>query len=262
MSIEPRACPVCNISTNYVWRLKHSEDNVSQWYRCNCGVTFQEEYPSLKVYDKKYLKELQDEHTKKLQRHYVHTYAPLIEETCYGRKMLDIGVGSKTIMNEMERRGWLTWGIDNNKHLCGHDNIYKGDFETYEFKPNISKSALDKELGKEAVVDLKLSFNMVWCTNTFSSFKDPVGALQKIYDTLDEEGTLFLTVPDIDFITTCGIGSFPGFKKDENYTLWSKCSIVRELEKIGYEVIMAKRNFKNSYINHYDLHILAQKKYF
>ena len=253
---------MCGISTNYVWRLKYSEDNISQWYRCTCGVAFQEEYPSLKVYDKKYIKEYNDKHTQKLLKHYVHTYAPLIEETVYGRKMLDVGFGGKVIMNEMERRGWLTWGIDSNKVICGHDNIYKGDFEEYDFKPNVSKEALEKELGKEAIVDLKIEYDLIWCSNTFACFKDPVKALKKMYELLNEEGTLFLTVPDIDFITTCGIGAFPGFKKDEYHTLWNKTSIVRELERIGFNVIMAKRNFKNSYINHYDVHIIAQKKYF
>jgi hypothetical protein len=50
--------------------------------------------------------------------------------------------------------------------------------------------------------------------------------------------------------------------KHEYYTLWNKQSIVRELERLGFEVIVAKRNFKASYSNYYDVHIIAQKRYF
>jgi 4-aminobutyrate aminotransferase-like enzyme len=69
-------------------------------------------------------------------------------------------------------------------------------------------------------------------------------------------------IPDIDFITKCGIAGYPHFKKHEYYTLWNKQSIVRELERLGFEVIVAKRNFKASYSNYYDVHIIAQKRYF
>jgi predicted SAM-dependent methyltransferase len=164
-------------------------------------------------------------------------------------------------MKEFERRGWLTWGIDNNKNICGHDNIYKGDFETYDFTRKLADSSLLEHL-KDGVSEIKLVYDMLWLGNTLSCLRDPIEALKRCSGLLSEDGVIFISVPDIDFVTKCGISAYPHFNKHEYYTLWNKQSIVRELERIGFEVIVAKRNFKASYSNYYDVHIIAQKRYF
>jgi len=44
--------------------------------------------------------------------------------------------------------------------------------------------------------------------------------------------------------------------------MWNKESLVRELERLGFEVIMARSNFSARFGYYFDLHIIAQKTYF
>lgn len=259
-NIVPQKCPICSIATNYLYRIQHSEDETSEWYRCQCGVIFQAEEPDLSTFSSKdFFEQYNDERVTSRVVHLAKTYAPIIEESTYGRKMLDVGFATHTNMEYMEDRGWVTWGIDNSKQICGHDNIYSGDYEDYAFTYNADMRKIHDEIGE---VELKRKFDLIWMGNVFSSFKKPLETLKKTYNLLEENGVLFLTVPDIDFINKCGVGAYQHFKPKENYVLWSAPAIKRELEKMGFEVIVCKRNFSASYVNYYDVHIVCQKRYF
>jgi len=256
--IYPKPCPICRVPTNYLYRLNTQDGVSTEWYRCNCGVIFQSEFPKLSTYDKEYVNSYLDPQTKTRNEHLARTYAPVIESIIHGRKMLDVGFTVPTNMEFFNKRGWITWGIDNAKPICGHDNIYKGDFEEFNFDIKLNKEQSEL-LGLD---ELKKQFDVIWMGNVFSSFKNPLKVLSKCYDLLPENGVMFLNVPDVDFITKCGLGEYPNFKGDENYILWNRDSIVRELERLNFDVVVCRRNFSASYLTHYDVHIVCQKKYF
>jgi len=260
--IFPKKCPVCKTETNFVHNVFESKiDENAIWYYCPCGITFQSEFPSHSVYDSEYVKTYKEMKEGKARQEYAsRLYAPIIEETTYGRMMLDVGFTISTTMDYFEKRGWIVWGIDCNKDIIGKGNIYQGDFVTYDFQPHIDKTTLEAAIGKDA--EVKRTFDLIWMSHVLSHFNDPIAALEKAIDLLSYSGMIYISVPDIDFICKTGVPGYPHWNKREHYTLWTKRALVNVLEKLGMEIILSRRNFSSRFHTWYDVQILAQKKYF
>jgi len=258
--VYPDRCPICGITSSYAYHVcEKAEGEPHRWTRCQCGVIFQDKFPDITdVYNAEYMKTYR--HMKEGDTRLIHaarTYAPLIEELTYGRMMLDVGCAMPDNMKYFTDRGWLTWGIDINTDTPDLKNIFRGNFETADFDIDIKDEKLKAELGR-----VRREFDLVWMSHVLEHFKDPVGAMKKAYDLLGETGVLFISTPDIDFINKTGVGGFPHFHANEHYTLWSEQSLKRELEKIGFKVVMCRRNFASRFQSWYDVHIIAQKNYF
>lgn len=187
----------------------------------------------------------------------MRTYAPIIEEITYGRMMLDVGFATPHLTKAFEERGWLTWAIDINPTITGHGNIYQGDYVDYDFSlkgPKIKEATgLDK-------IDRK--FDLIWMGHVFEHFHDPIKALHKTVDLLEEKGVLFIATPDIDFINKTGVSGWEHFKKNEHYVMWSEAALKRELERVGLKVVVSRRNFSSRYMSWWDIHCIAQMNYF
>ncbi len=259
--ILPHKCPICGIDTNYVYLVHETKRKLDGiWYRCSCGVVFQEDLPNHSVYNKKYIKALED--AKEYQYRSIHaarTYANLIEELTYGRMFLDVGFSSPAIMNYFEDRGWLTWGIDVNQDISGHDNIYKGDFMTYDFAPQTEDEDVQNMILKGTI---KRTFDVIWLSHSLEHFDDPIETIKRIKYLLSPDGVVFISTPDIDFINKTGVGSFPHWNKQEHYVMWSEPALKREFERAGFKTIMSRRNFSSRFTSWYDVHAIFQRNYF
>ena len=260
MSIElhPKACPICGKVSSYTYNIGHADGNPSYWFRCNCNVIFNNTPPDGSIYDKNYLKEFNHPKVKRKFIHSAWTYGNLIESLTYGRTMLDVGYGCKETMKFMEDRGWLTYGIENNKAIGGHDNIYKGDFNTYDFSTEIDEET-QEELG---VTRLERHFDLVWLSNVLEASLCPLITLSKAEGLLSPGGVIFISTPDIDFLTKLGVSKFPHWRPKENNVLWNEESLRRELERLDLDVVMCRRNHLPCFTESYNLHIIAQKKYY
>ena len=260
ISIYPMPCPVCGVASNYTYNIKECEGKEAMWYRCTCGIIFQENFPTGDGYNSRYFIGIdQMKAGDKRLSHAGYTYANLIEELTYGRMMLDVGYCSTKNMDFFKKRGWLTWGIDVNQEVGGVGSLYRGDFLTYDFDiPALTQELKDLAEGES----FKRQFDLIWMSHVLEHFNDPLAVLKKAYSLLPETGVLYIGVPDADFITKTGIGGYPHFKKDEHYTLWTEDSLKREVERIGFKVIMSRRNYASRYSSWYDIHLIAQKRYF
>lgn len=260
-SVNPKCCPICGIATSYVYRIEESNIGKSaSWYRCQCGVIFQENFPEHKVYNKKYHDDysLMKEGNKRLI-HSARTYANIIEELTMGRVMLDVGYCVPHNMQYFNDRGWIVNGIDINKDVGGKGHLHRGDFLTYDF----SIPAHTQELKELAQGDsFKREFDLIWLNHSLEHFNDPLGALRKAVSLLSESGVIFIGTPDVDFINKTGVPGYPHFKMEEHYCMWNESSLCRELEKLGMKIIVKRRNFSSRYSSWFDLHIVAQKNYF
>jgi SAM-dependent methyltransferase len=259
--IIPHNCPICGVQTNYAYVTIDPKENAEAvWFRCQCGIIFQDEMPKHGCYDERYTAAYaaMKEHDLRVS-HAAYTIAPLIEELTYGRMMLDVGFNDPANMKFFEDRGWLTWGIDVNPSLTGKGNLYRGDFMTYDFQPQIKDAEL-KQLADEKKIVRK--FDLIWMSHVFEHFNDPIATLHRAYDLLDGAGVLYISTPDIDFINKTGVSEFPHWKKDEHYIMWSEGALKREVERTGFKVIMSRRNFSSRYSSWYDIQMLAQKNYF
>lgn len=258
--VEPEVCPVCKVATSYVYGLKDEKNAESMWYRCSCGIIFQSEFPKNDCYDKKYFASIdQGKENNKRLAHAGYTYGNLIEELTYGRMMLDVGYCSTKNMDFFKDRGWITFGIDVNKDVGGVGRLYRGDFMTYDFGIPAGTPEL-KELAGGDTFDRK--FDLIFMNHVLEHFNDPLGALKKAQSLLSETGVLYIGVPDADFIMKTGVGGFPHFKKDEHYTLWTEDALKNEIERLGMKVIMSRRNYSSRYSSWYDIHLIAQNRYF
>jgi len=258
--VYPHSCPVCGIESSYVYRIEDGKNNdKSSWTRCQCGVIFQDDLPADKdIYNDKYIAELHGAKEGKDRYEYsVRTYAPLIEEITYGRMMLDVGFASPHLINAMEERGWLTWGIDINPAITGKENLYKGNFIDYDF--SLSGKNVKDATGLDKI---ERTFDLIWMGHVLEHFHDPIAALKRAYNLLEEKGVLFISTPDIEFINKTGVSGWPHFKKSEHYVLWSESALNRELERLGFKIVMSRRNFSSRYMSWWDIHCLAQKNYF
>lgn len=253
------SCPICKAITLNLHYMQDSETKKrSKWYSCSCGIIFNADKPS-KVYDKAYYDAVTDYESKKNRDSWeypIYLYAPIIEEAVYRRKALLVGYSQPYQMNEFVRRGWVTQVIDKNSELSGSDKILHGDFESYEF-PTYKITDYD---GSEIIS--KPLYDLIWFYHTLECFLDPVTALSKSRDLLAEDGILYIGTPDTDFIHTRSLSGFKHWKPDMNYIMWNKRSLTSCLEKLGFEVIMARRNYEYRFPYQDDIHIIAQKKYY
>ena len=240
--VFPKHCPICGVQTNYVYNITDGKEE-TVWYRCPCGVIFLEEQPKHDTYNDKYVAGYSEYKDADLvQIHAARTYAPLIEELTYGRKMLDVGFCLPYNMDFFKERGWIAKGLEINSFFKDRKDVLCGDFE---------------ECG-----DLKDQFDLIWMSHVFEHFKDPIKALKKAYDLMPENGVLYIATPDIDFISKTGVGSFPHWKSHEHYVMWTERALVRELERVGFNIVMKRRNYSSRFTGWYDVQILCQKNYF
>jgi hypothetical protein len=242
--IELGACIACS---GYVSHLYFMQDATSKkqskWYSCSCGVVWQTQKPSM-VYNSQY-SDRSGQNDKKVQDAYaypVKVYAPLIEELIYGRKVLLIGRQTTHQEDAFRERGWVPLSIDKNVSFEGAENLINSDFEEYDFGSR--------------------KFNMIWIYHTFECFSNPISALEKIKSLLTEDGILVLCSPDTDFINIRGSGGFRHWRPETNYMMWNRRSIMKQLEKLGFNIIMARQNCWQRFPETDDFHLIAQRKFY
>lgn len=244
--VYKKKCPICTRPTIQASSVSETEklEDAALWYKCLCGVMFQSECPTPEPKDQDFI----DNHHKLKQydvvgRHGAYTYAPLIENIVYGRKFLDVGFGAGKTLEYMRERGWIGYGIDNNKDIKETDRIYKDDFETTE---KIYQG----------------EFDCIWMGFILEKFHNPLGAIEKARQILSDDGVLVIFTPDIDFLYSKPGDQWTHWKAKENYVLWSQRSLCRELENMGFNVVVKHRNYQQRFGYYNDLQIIAQKVYY
>lgn len=237
------SCPVCSSYVSHIYFMQDAVSKVSsKWFSCSCGVVFQDKMPR-NEYDASYWDKYQDVGTKvrDAYEHPIRIYAPLIEELIYNRKVLLVGRQTPHQHEAFEKRGWVATSIDKNEGAEASPNVIVGDFENRFIEDR---------------------FGLIWLYNTLECFTDPISALAKATSLLTEDGILFLSSPDTDFINTRGSSGFIHWKPDMHYLMWNIRSISSHLEKLGFNVILARKNYEHRFPSWDEFHIIAQRKFF
>ncbi len=243
--IKVANCPVCSSYVCHVYYMMDSSTKKkSKWFSCSCGVVFNSQKPT-KIYDEKYwLENNKPDNGRKVAFQYPITlYAPIIEELIYGRRVLIIGRPNTYQEEALEDRGWVPTIIDKNTCLKTASNIIAEDFETHQF-------------------DLSIKYNMIWIYHTLECFSDPIGSLELCKKLLAEDGILFIGTPDTDFINTRSSSCFIHWKPDYNHIMWNRRSLTAHLDKLGFNIILARQNYEHRFPMWDDCHIIAQKRFF
>lgn len=259
-----RACPNCGRPTTHIFNMKQKGNSTNTlWNKCSCGVIFQHDPPKCNIAN-----EIWGESTKDLWApedplhknnkffdvkkcdivkpsdrltHAASVYSPIIEDLTTGRQLLEIECNDYENKKFFNQRGWIYFGTTDKKVETKDPRIIEGNFE---------KLDLQKSL-----------FNVIWIENKLQNFANPKNLLKTCHDILQEDGVLYLSSPDIDWIDNLSPAGWGGWNKD-SYIFWNTKSISKLLEELGFEIIVSRRNMSMRYANWYDFHIIAQKIYF
>jgi len=238
-------CPICSAYVCHVYLMQDaSTKKRSKWFSCACGVVFNALKPT-KVYDINYWLERSkfDDKQKASYEYPIRIYAPIIEELIYGRRVLIIGRPNTYQEDAFIERGWVPTIIDKNTCFETKGNLIASDFELHQF-PDTQK------------------YNLIWIYQTLECLVNPVSSLELCHKLLGEDGIIFIGTPDTDFINTRSSPCFVHWRHDENHIMWNRRSLTRHLDKLGFNVILARQNYEHRFPVWDDIHLIAQKRFF
>ena len=234
-------CPLCESITVHLYYMEDAKTkSKSKWYACACGLIWQVPYPEF-VYDKTYLVP-DGKKFEKASKYLIKVVNPIIEESMYGRRCLMVG-HNKPMAEEMAARGWITHCIDKNVDIPSTSRHIQGDFETFEFP-----------------ADLK--YNLLWMYQTLECMRNPFETLKKAKDLLAEDGIIYIATPDTDFLYTRSPSGFHHWNKSHNHIMWSQRALESYLEKLGFNIILSRKNHEVRFPAQDDFWCVAQKKFF
>ena len=234
-------CPHCDAITVHLYYMKDAKTQaLSKWYACSCGIIWQIPYPDF-IYDKSYIIPDGKKYIASC-KYLVKIITPIIEESMYGRRCLVIGQNLPMI-DELRARGWVTYCIDKNISIPTDMRHIQGDFETFQF-PEDTK------------------YNLLWLYHTLECFKDPFKALSKANSLLAEDGMLYIGTPDTDFLYTRSPSGFLHWKKDYNHIMWAQRTLTSYLEKLGFNIIVSRKNYEHRLPAQDDCWIVCQRKFY
>lgn len=98
-------------------------------------------------------------------------------------KVLDVGCGAGLFLNEMRKIGWDTNGIEPSR-------------ECYKYATNNLKLDVYRGLFQEYKSDKK--FDLIYFSHIFDDIPDIVGVLSKINNLLNDDGKIFIEVPNLN----------------------------------------------------------------
>ena len=241
-TVNFKPCPICGSIVLHTHYMRDADSKTeSIWYHCSCGVVFNSE-PA--PYDPPKIDRYKDGGKKYEDscKFPVHVYAPIIEESVYGRKMMEVGHTHPYLLESMGERGWITMSMDKNPAYEDSETHLVEDIE--ETEPDD---------------DFKVS--LVWMDQTLEKLRKPKETLAKIFNLLTEDGILFLATADVDFINTRSPSKFNHWNP-RNYVMWNRRSLTSFLEQLGFSVIVCRKNQEHRFTGSDTIHIIAQKKFF
>ena len=251
-------CPCCS---EIIWNqiaLTGPEKVDVYWYFCRCGFLFHNTPIDLsKVYTAEYRAKREDmKFLKERLNYYVRCYAPIIEEKTYSRKMLDVGYTTPLLMQEFEKRGWLTCGVD----LIPSEEYLSMDFMSTEFDEALST------FDKDGKVVSRERFDLIWMGDFLQSLKDPVKAIYKAYDLLNPNGILVIITPNTDLIRRNVIPAWGHWSMEDNQSFINERILREALIKCDasfngrMEVLyFDKSNQSTRFTSWNNMHMIAQK---
>jgi len=168
------------------------------------------------------------------EEYILKTFLPIVEESTYGRKFLDVGFTHPYKIDYLRNRGWITDGID----LMPNDYIV-GDYEKYNF-------------GNK-------KYDFIWLGNILQSFDSPGGMLIKTHELLNLGGLAFISTPFTELMYSVGLKNWGNWNLSENNIYFSKSKLTEVLKTIGFDIIVMRENYSSRFTAWNNLHIVVQK---
>jgi SAM-dependent methyltransferase len=244
----PSVCPLCNAEQT---RLLFLKDNYPV-FRCrSCRVEFLHPQPGddvlASIYGPDYFLGNGDpegnERVARLKAATARRYLGCIADRSHREHphLLEIGCGTGDLLVEAQARGFQVRGV--------------------EFSPSSAAKANDRlgaplvETGSIETANIpRRVFDVVVGCDVLEHVRDPQAFLDTVYDCLNPGGMVFLITPSPDSLSRKLLGRHWMEYKTEHLFYFSKSSLVRILEKAGFENLSLSANRKVlslDYLNHH-----------
>ncbi len=159
----------------------------------------------------------------RLDRQYgVAKQARAIERYCHRGRILEVGCGTGTLLNEMKKRGWSVVGIEPNEHAANYARtrfgmeIFNGTLEEYNPEPE--------------------SFDVVCAWNVVEHLPSPAQDMTRMQRALKKGGLLVMSIPNLESPERCLFG--------EAWLGWDLPRHIYQIPRPALDKFLAERNMR------------------
>lgn len=245
--IAAQACPLCGTQQDVM--INGTEANgqltvVNQdagYSFCNCRNIFFTNWSNINqaIYDEAYEERYAGDGVKECAKTYANAYFKLFKTFTSGLKFLEIGSASHYVLDEARHDGFETTGLD----------IIKHDFQHPMLQANFEEMPLGY-IQKQDVI---------FASHIFEHFKDPLQAARKCHQLLNQNGILFVAMPDPYMIDWKDPYTWGHWHLKEHHILWDMDSFCSMMEEHGFKTVLKTRNTSLGFICVADYHLIFKK---
>ena len=92
------------------------------------------------------------------------------------------------------------------------------------------------------------------------AFVEPIKALYKAKQLLNDNGILLLIAPDGELIYQVGMWEFGNWNPKERWIIFSENQMRKILKVLNFDIVLHRKNLEQRCIGWNDYHILSQRK--
>lgn len=246
-----QTCPLCGVNHPIlVQGLVSNPEDVNQkmpvldrgYSFCNCSNIFYTDWSNMdpSIYDEEYNDRYNNDNITDSINKYADVYYPVLKGFNPDiQKFAEIGSINHVLLDRASEEGWETLGIDINPNVTSENHkIDICDVEKYTLK--------EKQ-------------DVIWASHIFEHFKDPLKVAENLYNSLNDDGILFISMPDPYFINWTEPHNWVHWHLREHHIMWDMDSFIEKLEDIGFECVQAIRNDGAGFICYGDYHLMFKK---
>ena len=215
-------CPICAKQTEEKVRLNSNDI----YYRCEECKIYHTDKKNIRkqIYDKNYIDKYRGSNQlyQNLFDKYFHRIALAFNR--FSGNFLEIGPINDVMCDNFKKK-WQHLDIDIleiNPFFTSKYNVIKADFDDYEFE--------DKK------------YDMIWMGHVFEHFLDPMKAVNKLYNILNDNGILYLSMPSPECINWDNPLTWNHWHVHEHYMLWDLEAIIKLLKDTGFDILFKEIN--------------------
>ena len=149
-----------------------------------------------------------------------------------GKKLLDVGCVVDFLVDEATKHGYECAGFDVTNHRFSKCRFIVGDFDTDPINEK---------------------FDVVFANHVIEHLHYPIQAMDKLHDTLNSDGLLFVSTPDPFQVNWQMPERFSSWCVRQHYIMWDMDSLIDEIESRGFKCLFKKRNIDIRWLHDYHL---------
>ena len=238
--VNAQMCPLCGmpqegfvqgtITVNGEYKLQDDK-----WYSfCNCHNIFFTDWSNMKqeVYDESYQKKYEGAPiNKKITDNYHRVFNAI---PVYGGTFVEVGVVTDQVMDIAKVRGFDPIAVDINS--------------TTKTKYPLIIGSLDESTDKIPMTDV------IWLSHVVEHLKNPIDVMTKLFDRLNPEGCIYVSMPDPWFIPWENPHCWAHWHCQEHHIMWDMDSFIDMMIGLGYELVTSYRRSYGA-----DYHIIMRR---